>query len=145
MAKILALHGPNLNLLGVREPHIYGSDSLEDINKRCQNLCAKKGHEFDSLQSNAEGAFIDRLHETRVDGTEFMIVNFGGYTHTSVAIRDAIIASEVSFIEVHLSNLFSREEYRRFSFFSDIAVGCVIGLGGQGYELALEAAFKRLE
>ena len=145
MAKILALHGPNLNLLGVREPHIYGSDSLEDINKRCQNLCAKEGHEFDSLQSNVEGVFIDRLHEARVDGTEFMIVNFGGFTHTSVAIRDAIIASEISFIEVHLSNLFSREEYRRFSFFSDIAVGCIIGLGAQGYELALEAAFKRLE
>ena len=145
MAKILALHGPNLNLLGVREPHIYGSDNLEDINKRCHNLCAKKGHEFDSLQSNAEGAFIDRLHEARVDGTEFMIVNFGGFTHTSVAIRDAIIASEVSFIEVHLSNLFSREEYRQFSFFSDIAIGCIIGLGAQGYELALEAAFRRLE
>ena len=145
MAKILALHGPNLNLLGVREPHIYGSDSLEDINKLCRNLCDKKGHEFDSLQRTAEGVFIDRLHEARIDGTEFMIVNFGGFTHTSVAIRDAIIASEVSFIEVHLSNLFSREEYRQFSFFSDIAVGCIIGLGAQGYELALEAAFKRLE
>ena len=145
MAKILALHGPNLNLLGVREPHIYGTDSLEDINKRCQNLCAEKDHEFDSLQSNAEGDFIGRLHEARVDSTAFMIVNFGGFTHTSVAIRDAIIASEIPFIEVHLSNLFSREEYRQFSFFSDIAVGCIIGLGAQGYELALEAAFRRLK
>ena len=145
MAKILALHGPNLNLLGVREPHIYGSESLEDINKRCENLCSTKNHEFASFQSNAEADFIDRLHEARVDSTEFMIVNFGGFPHTSIAIRDAIIASEVPFIEVHLSNLFSREEYRQFSFFSDIAVGCVIGLGAQGYELALEATFRRLE
>ncbi len=145
MAKILVLHGPNLNLLGVREPHIYGSDSLNDINERCRNLCAEKGHVFSSLQSNAESDFIGRLHEARDDGTEFMIVNFGGFTHTSVAIRDAIIASEIPFIEVHLSNLFSREEYRQFSFFSDIAVGCIVGLGAQGYELALEANFKRLE
>ena len=145
MAKILALHGPNLNLLGVREPHIYGSENLNVINQCCQRLCSANGHEFDSLQSNAEGDFIDRLHEVRDDGTELMIVNFGGFTHTSVAIRDAIIASEVPFIEVHLSNLFAREEYRQFSFFSDIAEGCVIGLGAQGYELALEAVFKRLD
>ena len=145
MATVLALHGPNLNLLGDREPHIYGSDSLDDINKRCQNLCASKGHEFVFLQSNAEADFINRLHDARTDGTEFMIVNFGGFTHTSIAIRDAILAADIPFIEVHLSNLFSREEYRQFSFFSDIALGCIIGLGAQGYELALEAAFKRLE
>ena len=137
MAKILVLHGPNLNLLGVREPHIYGSDSLNDINERCRNLCAAKGHVFSSLQSNAESDFIGRLHKARDDGTEFMIVNFGGFTHTSVAIRDAIIASEIPFIEVHLSNLFSREEYRQFSFFSDIAKGCIVGCGFDGYEFAL--------
>ena len=145
MAKILVLHGPNLNLLGVREPHIYGSDNLDDINKSCKNLCTAKGHDFSFLQSNAESDLIERLHEARDDGTDFMIVNFGGFTHTSVAIRDAIIASEIPFIEVHLSNLFSREEFRQFSFFSDIAVGCIVGLGAQGYELALEAAFRRLE
>ena len=103
MATVLALHGPNLNLLGDREPHIYGSDSLDDINKRCQNLCASKGHEFVFLQSNAEADFINRLHDARIDGTEFMIVNFGGFTHTSVAIRDAILAADIPFIEVHLS------------------------------------------
>ncbi|NKB33529.1 MAG: type II 3-dehydroquinate dehydratase [Pseudomonadales bacterium] len=145
MAKILALHGPNLNLLGHREPHIYGSDTLDDINQRCQALCADGGHEFSSLQSNAEQDFINRLHEARTDGTEFMVVNFGGFTHTSIAIRDAILAAEIPFIEVHLSNLHSREQYRHHSYFADIAIGSIVGLGAQGYELALQAAFKRLE
>jgi 3-dehydroquinate dehydratase-2 len=145
MASILALHGPNLNLLGSREPHIYGSDTLEDINERLSLRCADSGHQFDSLQSNSEGEIIDRLHAARKDGTAFMIVNFGGFTHTSIAIRDAILACEIPFIEVHLSNLFSREEYRHHSYFSDIAVGCVIGLGAQGYELALQAACRKLD
>lgn len=144
MAKILALHGPNLNLLGHREPHIYGSDTLEDINQRCAVLCEEVGHEFDSLQSNAEADFINRLHEARADDTAFMVVNFGGFTHTSIAIRDAILAAEIPFIEVHLSNLHAREEYRHYSFFADIAVGSIVGLGAQGYELALQAAIKRL-
>ena len=100
MAKILALHGPNLNLLGHREPDIYGSDTLDDINQRCQTLCADVGHEFTALQSNAEEDFINRLHATRTDGTQFMVVNFGGFTHTSIAIRDAILAAEIPFIEV---------------------------------------------
>ena len=145
MAKILALHGPNLNLLGDREPHIYGSDALDDINRRCQALCISSGHEFNVLQSNAEADFINRIHEARIDGTNFMIVNFGGFTHTSIAIRDAILAAEIPFIEVHLSNLHAREDYRHHSFFSDIAIGSIIGLGSQGYDLALQAAFKRLE
>lgn len=144
MASILALHGPNLNLLGSREPHIYGSDTLDDINQRLASKCTESGHQFDSLQANSEGAIIDRLHAARKDGTAFMIVNFGGFTHTSIAIRDAILASQIPFIEVHLSNLFSREAYRHHSYFSDIAVGCVIGLGAQGYELALQAACKKL-
>lgn len=144
MAKILALHGPNLNLLGHREPHIYGSDTLEDINQRCAVLCEEVGHEYDSLQSNTEADFINRLHEARTDGTAFMVVNFGGFTHTSIAIRDAILAAEIPFIEVHLSNLHAREEYRHHSYFADIAVGSIVGLGAQGYELALQAAFKRL-
>ena len=145
MAKILALHGPNLNLLGHREPDNYGSDTLDDINQRCQTLCADVGHEFTALQSNAEEDFINRLHIARADETEFMVVNFGGFTHTSIAIRDAILAAEIPFIEVHLSNLFTREEYRQHSFFADIAIGCIVGLGAQGYELALQAAFRRLE
>ena len=144
MAKILALHGPNLNLLGHREPHIYGSDTLDDINKRLAGQCAAAGHEFDALQSNSEGALIDRIQLARLDDTAFMLVNLGGFTHTSIAIRDAILAAAVPFIEVHLSNLFSREPYRHKSWFSDIAVGCVIGFGAQGYELALQAACRRL-
>ena len=117
---------------------------MDDINKRLATKSAESGHQFDSLQANSEGEIIDRLHAARKDGTAFMIVNFGGFTHTSIAIRDAILASEIPFIEVHLSNLFSREAYRHHSYFSDIAVGCVIGLGAHGYELALQAACKKL-
>ncbi|PCJ19454.1 MAG: type II 3-dehydroquinate dehydratase [SAR86 cluster bacterium] len=144
MAAILVLHGPNLNLLGSREPHIYGSDTLDDINQRLSKQCQDAGHDFDNLQSNSEAQLIDRLHAARKDGTGFMLVNFGGFTHTSIALRDAVLATEIPFIEVHLSNLFSREEFRHKSYFSDIAVGCVIGLGAQGYELALQAACRKL-
>lgn len=144
MASLLVLHGPNLNLLGSREPEIYGTDTLDDINLRLGAACLEEGHSFDSFQSNSEGALIDRIHAARAAKVDFMIVNFGGYTHTSVALRDAMIASEIEFIEVHLSNLYRREEFRQHSFFSDIAAGCVIGLGAQGYELALDAALSRL-
>ncbi|MBM88512.1 MAG: type II 3-dehydroquinate dehydratase [Gammaproteobacteria bacterium] len=145
MAKILALHGPNLNLLGHREPHIYGSDTLQDINERCRVVCEGAGHKFNSFQSNAEQDFVNILHEARTDGTEFLIVNFGGFTHTSIVIRDAILAAEVPFIEVHLSNLYKREKYRQHSYFADIAIGSIVGLGAQGYELALQAAFNHLK
>ena len=144
MATILALNGPNLNLLGQREPHIYGSDSLDDINQRLSAQCSNLGLGFEHLQSNCEADLINRLQLARTDGTSFMLVNFGGFTHTSIAIRDAILASETPFIEVHLSNLFKRESFRHHSYFSDIAEGCVIGLGAQGYELALQAAAKKL-
>ncbi|MFT4813132.1 MAG: 3-dehydroquinate dehydratase-2 [Glaciecola sp.] len=144
MATILVLNGPNLNLLGQREPHIYGSDSLDDINRRLSAQCSKLGFGFEHVQSNSEADLIDRLQLARTDGTSFMLVNFGGFTHTSIAIRDAILASETPFIEVHLSNLFKRESFRHHSYFSDIAEGCVIGLGAQGYELALQAAAKKL-
>lgn len=144
MSTILVLNGPNLNLLGQREPHIYGSDSLDDINRRLQAQCAELGFDFDHIQSNSEAELIDRLQEARVDDTCFMLANFGGFTHSSIALRDAILASEVPFIEVHLSNLFKREAFRHHSYFSDIAEGCVIGLGAQGYELALQAAAKKL-
>ncbi|MDA0690239.1 MAG: type II 3-dehydroquinate dehydratase [Proteobacteria bacterium] len=145
MASILALHGPNLNLLGHREPHIYGSDTLADINQRLAQQCTAAGHEFHTLQSNSESELIDRLHQARTDGTAFMLVNFGGFTHTSIAIRDAILAAEIPFIEVHLSNLHKREEFRHKSYFADIAIGSIVGLGAQGYELALQAAFKQLQ
>ncbi len=144
MAVILALHGPNLNLLGRREPPIYGADTLDDINRRLATQCAEAGHQFDCLQSNSEAELIDRLQAADKDGTAFMIVNFGGFTHTSISLRDAILAAEIPFIEVHLSNLFSREAFRHHSYFSDIAVGCVIGLGAQGYELALQSACRKL-
>ncbi|MCY4183019.1 MAG: type II 3-dehydroquinate dehydratase [Gammaproteobacteria bacterium] len=144
MAKILALHGPNLNLLGQREPQIYGRDTLDEINRRLGEQCAAAGHEFDALQSNSEAELIDRIQLARIDGTAFLLVNFGGFTHTSIAIRDAMLAAGKPFIEVHLSNLFSREPYRHKSYFSDIAIGCVIGLGAQGYELALQAACRKL-
>ncbi|MSR10960.1 MAG: type II 3-dehydroquinate dehydratase [Gammaproteobacteria bacterium] len=144
MASILALHGPNLNLLGSREPHIYGYDTLADINARLASQCTQAGHEFACLQSNDEAELIQRLHLARTDGTAFMIVNFGGFTHTSIALRDAILASELPFIEVHLSNLHSREPFRHKSYFSDIAVGVIVGLGAQGYELALQAACRKL-
>jgi len=144
MAKILALHGPNLNLLGKREPQFYGSDSLDEINDRLSSQCAASGHEFEALQSNSEAVLIDRIQQAGSDGTAFMLVNFGGFTHTSIALRDAMLAVGVPFVEVHLSNLFRREEYRHKSYFSDIATGCVIGLGAQGYELALQAACRAL-
>ena len=144
MASILALHGPNLNLLGSREPHIYGHDTLADIDARLAEQCAAAGHTFAALQSNSEAALIDRLHLARNDGTAFMIVNFGGFTHTSISLRDAILAAEIPFIEVHLSNLHSREPFRHKSYFSDIAVGVIVGLGAQGYELALQAACRKL-
>lgn len=144
MTTILVLNGPNLNLLGQREPHIYGSDSLDDINQRLSTQCSDLGFGFEHLQSNSEADLINRLQLARTDGTSFMLVNFGGFTHTSIAIRDAILAAETPFIEVHLSNLFKREPFRHHSYFSDIAEGCVIGLGAQGYELALQAAAKKL-
>lgn len=144
MANILVLHGPNLNLLGEREPHIYGPDSLDDINRRLAEICQSAGHQLQTLQSNAEHELINRLHQARKDGTAFLLINPGGFTHTSIALRDAVLAAEVPFIEVHLSNLHRREEYRRKSYFSDIAVGTIVGLGAQGYELAMQAACRQL-
>jgi 3-dehydroquinate dehydratase-2 len=144
MASLLVLNGPNLNLLGSREPEIYGADTLDDINMRLGAACIEAGHSFDSFQSSSEGALIDRIHAAKDARVDILIANFGAYTHTSIALRDALLAVEIPFIEVHLSNLYAREEFRQHSFFSDIAVGCVIGLGAQGYQLALDAALARL-
>ena len=143
MAGILLLNGPNLNLLGTREPEIYGSLSLADIEARLERLAADKGHTLVAFQSNAEHELIGRIHAAKRD-VEFMIINPAGYSHTSIALRDALLAVAVPFIEVHLSNVFARETFRHHSYLSDIAAGCIVGLGSIGYELALEAACGRL-
>jgi 3-dehydroquinate dehydratase-2 len=145
MATILVLHGPNLNLLGSREPGLYGSATLRDIDQNLQQSCIAAGHHFLSLQSNAEYELIDRIHDARREGVNFIIFNPAAFTHTSVALRDAILASEIPFIEVHLSNVHARERFRHKSYFSDIAEGVICGLGAIGYELALTAALSRLK
>ena len=144
MAGILLLNGPNLNLLGLREPQIYGSASLQSIEAKLAALARSRGHSLSAFQSNAEHELIAKIHATKHDGIAFVIVNPAGYSHTSIALRDAFLAVEVPFIEVHLSNVFARETFRQHSYLSDIAVGCIFGLGPIGYELALEAACARL-
>jgi 3-dehydroquinate dehydratase-2 len=144
MASILVLHGPNLNLLGTREPEIYGTDTLEDINDGLVQLAKDNGHHLLSLQSNAEYEIIERIHEARTEGIDFIIINPAAFTHTSVAIRDAIMGVNIPFIEVHISNVHAREEFRHHSFLSDVAVGVICGLGIQGYQLALQSAMHIL-
>jgi 3-dehydroquinate dehydratase II len=143
MASILLLNGPNLNLLGTREPEIYGSESLRDIEVKLARLAAGKGHKLVAFQSNAEHELIAKIHAAKGE-VAFMIVNPAGYSHTSIALRDAFLAVAIPFIEVHLSNVFAREAFRQHSYLSDIAAGCIFGLGPIGYELALEAACGRL-
>ena len=137
---ILIVHGPNLNLLGVREPAIYGALTLQDINRNLTRLTENADVKLDFFQSNAESALIERIQQTINDGTDFIIINPAAYTHTSVALRDAMAAVKLPFIEVHLSNIYSREPFRQHSYFSDLAVGVISGLGAKGYELALEYA-----
>ncbi len=144
MPKILVLNGPNLNLLGTREPGHYGQDSLEDIGGRLRNQAAAMGCELGFEQSNAEHLLLERIHQAREQGVEFIIFNPAAFTHTSVALRDALLAVAIPFIEVHLSNVHAREPFRAHSYFSDIAAGVITGLGAQGYELALQAALRRL-
>jgi 3-dehydroquinate dehydratase-2 len=143
MSRILLLNGPNLNLLGSREPSVYGSASLKDIEIRLTDLAESRGHQLTAVQSNAEHALIDAIHAAKRDA-DFIIINPGAFTHTSIALRDAFLSVEVPFIEVHLSNVFKREAFRHHSYLSDIAVGCIFGLGPIGYELALQAAIARL-
>ena len=141
MANLLLLNGPNLNLLGAREPAVYGSTTLADIERRCVELARELGpHELACFQSNAEHALLDRIHAARQDGVAFIMINPAALTHTSVALRDALLGVGIPFIEVHLSNVFAREPFRHHSYLSDIAVGVISGLGAQGYELALRAA-----
>jgi 3-dehydroquinate dehydratase-2 len=144
MVSILVLHGPNLNLLGTREPEIYGSDTLDDVNESLVQLAKENGHHLLSLQSNAEYELIERIHEARTEGIDFIIINPAAFTHTSVAIRDAIMGVNIPFIEVQISNVHAREEFRHHSFFSDVAVGVICGLGIQGYQLALQSAMNLL-
>ncbi len=138
--KILVVHGPNLNLLGRREPALYGRTTLEDINRNLTGIARAAAVELDTFQSNAEHELIDRIQGAMCDGTDFIIINPAALTHTSIALRDALAATELPFVEVHLSNIYTREIFRRTSYFSDIAVGVISGLGATGYELALQFA-----
>ena len=144
MPKILVVHGPNLNLLGDRETDHYGKDTLEAIDRRLVEQGQRAGLKVDTFQSNAEAPLIERIHAAKSDETAYIIINPAGFTHTSVALRDALAGVRIPFIEVHLSNVHAREAFRRHSYFSDLAQGVIAGLGPVGYELALEAAMRSL-
>jgi 3-dehydroquinate dehydratase-2 len=139
---ILVLHGPNLNLLGSREPEVYGHVTLDEINVRLATLASTKGANLSCFQSNAEAALVDRVQQARAEGVQFIVINPAAFTHTSVALRDALAAVAIPFIEVHLSNVFAREAFRKESFFSDLAVGVISGLGAAGYEFAVQFALN---
>ena len=141
---ILVLHGPNLNLLGTREPATYGTETLADINEQLQSAASSANLTLEARQSNAENVLVEWIQESARQGARFLIINPAAFTHTSVAMRDALAAVDLPFIEVHISNVYAREAFRRQSYFSDLAVGVISGLGGQGYLLALEAARTRL-
>ncbi len=142
MKTILVLHGPNLNLLGSREPSVYGHITLDEINNKLQHLARMQGANLLYFQSNSESALVDRVHLARQDGTDFIVINPAAFTHTSVALRDALAAVAIPFIEVHLSNVFAREPFRKESYFSDLAIGVISGLGATGYELAVQYALQ---
>jgi 3-dehydroquinate dehydratase II len=144
MARLLLINGPNLNLLGTREPETYGSTTLKDIEQRATATAAQLGHELRAVQSNAEHELIAAVQAARADQIAFLIINPGAFTHTSVALRDALLAVKLPFIEVHLSNTAARESFRHHSYFADIAVGTIVGLGAMGYELAIRAAAAQL-
>ena len=143
--RILVLHGPNLNLLGTREPGVYGTRTLADINQTLQAQGQTMGHDVSCLQSNSEAQLIERIHAAGSDGTAFVLINPAAFTHTSVALRDALAGVAIPFTEIHLSNIHQREEFRKHSYLSDIATGVICGLGAIGYELALQAAIARLQ
>jgi 3-dehydroquinate dehydratase II len=144
MARLLLLNGPNLNLLGTREPATYGTATLASIEQRAAAVAKDAGHELATFQSNAEHELINRIHQAGRDGVAFIIFNPAGFTHTSVALRDALLGVAIPFIEVHMSNIHAREPWRHHSYFSDVAAGTVLGLGALGYELAVRAAIDRL-
>lgn len=144
MSRLLLINGPNLNLLGTREPDVYGAATLADIEARSRQVAEDLGHELDCFQSNAEHELVDRVQRAGRDGTACILLNPGAFTHTSIALRDALLAVAVPFIELHLSNTFAREAFRHNSYFSDIATGCLFGFGAYGYELAIQAAHRRV-
>ena len=144
MPDLLLLNGPNLNLLGSREPEVYGATRLEDIEANCIDVAEELGHKLSCYQSNAEHKLIDRVQKAAKQKVAFIIINPGAFTHTSVALRDALLAVDIPFIELHLSNTFAREEFRHTSYFSDIAVACLFGFGAYGYELAINAANRHI-
>jgi len=144
MASLLLINGPNLNLLGTREPGVYGETDLKSVEERLSGVAAQLGHELTCFQSNAEHEIVDRIQQAASDSTSFILMNPGAFTHTSIAMRDALLAVSIPFIEVHLSNVFAREDFRHSSYFSDIAAGCIFGLGAYGYEIALQAASRLL-
>lgn len=145
MATILVLHGPNLNLLGEREPAVYGNTTLTQINQHLDQMSRERGHHLLYMQSNAEYELIERVQDARHEGVNFILINPAAFTHTSVALRDALAAVEIPFIEIHLSNTHAREEFRQHSYFSDLAQGVICGLGAQGYDFGLQAAMNILE
>jgi 3-dehydroquinate dehydratase-2 len=144
MSDFLLLNGPNLNLLGSREPEVYGATRLDDIEANCIDVANELGHSLECFQSNAEHELIDRVQQAATDGVDFIIFNPGAFTHTSIAIRDALLAVAIPFIEIHLSNTFAREDFRQKSYFSDVAASCLFGFGAYGYELALYAASQHV-
>lgn len=144
MATVLILNGPNLNLLGTREPDVYGSTTLEQINQRLERVASHAGHTLQCLQSNSESVLIERIHGARDQVVDFIIFNPAAFTHTSVALRDALLGVGIPFIEVHISNVYQRESFRKHSYFSDIAAGLICGMGDIGYDLALRAALQLL-
>ena len=144
MARLLVLHGPNLNLLGQREPAVYGRTTLAEIDADLAAIARESGHDLTSFQSNSEGALIDRIHAAATEETAFIVINPGALTHTSVALRDALAAVAIPFIEVHLSNVHAREAFRHHSYIADLAVGVITGFGAESYRLGLTAALKRL-
>ena len=144
MASLLLINGPNLNLLGSREPGVYGTTSLADVEARLNELASELGHELAAFQSNAEHEIVDRIQQAQTDKVDYILLNPGAFTHTSIAIRDALLAVDIPFMEIHLSNVFAREKFRHNSYFSDIAAGCLFGLGAYGYELAMLAASRQL-
>lgn len=145
MPDLLVINGPNLNLLGRREPEHYGTDTLDSINQRLEQLASAGGYSIECVQSNAEADLIEKVHTAAQQGVRFILINPAAYTHTSVALRDALSGVDIPFIEIHLSNVHAREAFREHSYFSDIAVGVISGLGALGYELALQAALQHLD
>ena len=143
MSNFLLLNGPNLNLLGTREPEIYGNTSLRAIEKKLTVICSQEKHSLDSFQSNAEHSLVDKIHDAKQAEVKCIIFNPGAFTHSSIALRDALSGIDIPFIEVHISNIYSREDFRQKSYLSDIAEGVISGLGVEGYELALAVAIKR--